>query len=112
MTRQSDVQECMNSISNRTEKATEVRAYDEQSVEERMRKLFLEIAEKKAADKKKADELAQIPVKNEDVELLMSELGWERAVAEHRLREKKGDTVAIMREVVGLPKAKVSVKTA
>lgn len=112
MTRQSDVQESMKTISSGAEKAVEVRKYDEKAVQERMKKLYANIAQKKMAEKKKMNELAQIKIEEDDVLLLMRELNWEQKTAEHRLREKKGDIVAVMREVVGLPKAKAATSNA
>ncbi|EAN92133.1 hypothetical protein C3747_35g495c [Trypanosoma cruzi] len=108
MTRQSDVQESMKNISSRVEKAVEVRKYDEKAVQERMRKLHADILQKKLAEKKRMDELAQIPVEEADVALLMQELGCDRMAAEQRLREKKGDLVAVLRDVAGLPKARAA----
>ncbi|KEG08731.1 hypothetical protein DQ04_06551010 [Trypanosoma grayi] len=106
MTRQSDVQESMNKISSRAEKAVEVRKYDEKAVQQRMQKLHADIQQMKLAEKKKADELAQVHVVEEDILLLERELGCDRTAAEQRLREKRGDLVAVLREVTGLPKAK------
>ncbi|RNF25840.1 uncharacterized protein Tco025E_01940 [Trypanosoma conorhini] len=112
MARQSDAQESMKDISSRAEKAVEVRKYDEKAVQERMRKLHADVLQKKLAEKKRMDELAQIPLQEADVLLLMRELGCDRAAAELQLREKKGELVAVLREVVGLPKAKAAAASA
>ncbi|AAZ12488.1 uncharacterized protein TEOVI_000906000 [Trypanosoma equiperdum] len=108
MTRQSDVQKSMRTISDGAEKAVEVRKYDEKAVQQRMQKLYADVAKKKLAEKKRADELAQIPVSEEDVQLLVRECGWEAQVAQQKLRERNGSVVAVLRDVAGLPKAKAS----
>ncbi|KAH8611657.1 hypothetical protein ERJ75_001008100 [Trypanosoma vivax] len=105
MTRQSDVQESMRTISNSTEKAVEVRKYDEKAVQQRMQKLHADVAQRKLAERERMEGLAKIQVSGSDVLLLAKELSWELTVAEQRLREEGGDVVAVMRDAVGLPKA-------
>lgn len=108
MTRQVDVQKSMNNVSggDRAEKTSNVRGYDEAAVQKRMADLHAEIAQKKAAEAKREQELAAVEVAAADISLLADQLGVSEAVAARKLKEKSGDVTAVLRETLQLPKSR------
>lgn len=106
MTRQSDVQSVMKDVGRQTEKSVVMRTYDQNAVNAQMQKLRSEIAERKLAEQRRAEELAAVEVDPAAVTLVAEELCISKADALSRLQEKKGNMVAVLREAVGLPKAK------
>ncbi|CCW72339.1 unnamed protein product [Phytomonas sp. Hart1] len=108
MTRQADAQKSMNKLSGngQVEKVVELRSYDAEAVQIRMAKLRAEVAQKKAAELKKAEELAGVHVNNADVKLFATEMCLDEDVARSKLQEKGGDFVAALREAVNLHKVR------
>lgn len=108
MSRQADEQKAMTTVGGggHVEKTTAIRKYDQAAVAERMQQLRAEVAQKKAAEAKRNEELAAVPVETADVAVVAAELNISEDAARRRLQEKKGDLVAVLREAVGLPKAK------
>ncbi|CCW65867.1 unnamed protein product [Phytomonas sp. EM1] len=106
MTRQADAQRSMNKLSGngQVEKVVELRSYDAEAVQVRMAKLRAEVAQKKLAELKKVEELSDVRVDDADVKLFATEMCLREDVARHKLQEKGGDLVAVLREAVNLPK--------
>lgn len=107
MTRQADEQKSMDKISGgAAEKTTVIRTYDQAAVAARMRELRAEVAQKKATEVKRREELAAVTVTDADVAVAAEALNLSEADARRRLQEKKGDLVATLRDAAGLPRAK------
>lgn len=93
---------------NDQEKSGSMKHYDEAASTDKVNKLWAEVAAKKAAEEKKAAELAAIEVSDDDVTLVAESLNISEQQAKLCLQKKKGDVVAALREAIGLPKVKTA----
>lgn len=91
---------------NQVEKTSKLRTYDQTEVQQRMTKLRAEVAQKKAAEAKRAEEIAAVQVSDADVSVIADALNLSTDQAKRRLQEKNGDVVAVLREAAQLPKSK------
>lgn len=109
MTRQADeVQQSMRNVAggNQVEKSAVVRTYDREAVRARMTLLRAEVAQNKAAEADRRAALAAVPVEATDVALIADVLFVSEEEARRMLQAKNGDVTALLREAVGIQKAK------
>ncbi|GET87077.1 hypothetical protein, conserved [Leishmania tarentolae] len=108
MTRQADEQKSMRKVagSGESEKTSKLRTDDLAALQERMKKLHAEVTQQNEAKEQRARELAAVPVVDEDVQVVAAALAMTPECARSLLQEKKGDVTAVLRNAVGLPKAR------
>ena len=82
------------------EREVEAKSYDAAATADRMSALREKVKAQKEADKQREAKLAEIAVDASDVALLAKEFGWTAVVATKRLREKKGDVRAVLKDAV------------
>lgn len=76
------------------------------NVKDKMKKLWDEVQAKKAAEEKKAAELAAVPIDPQDSHLVAESLNITEEEAQLLLKKQRGDVLCVLREAVGLPKPK------
>ncbi|AYU77299.1 hypothetical protein conserved [Leishmania donovani] len=108
MTRQADEQKSMRKVtgSGEAEKTSKLRTDDLAALQERMKKLHAEVTQQSEAKEQRARELAAVPVADEDVQVVAAALTVTPECARSLLQEKNGDVTAVLRDAVGLPKAR------
>jgi NACalpha-BTF3-like transcription factor len=108
MTRQADVQRSMNDVSGdgQAEKTSKLRTFDQTALQARMSKLRAEIAQKEEAEAQKEREIVSRVVADADVEIVATALNISAAAAKRKLQERNGDVTAVLRDAVGLGKAR------
>ncbi|KPI84615.1 hypothetical protein ABL78_6320 [Leptomonas seymouri] len=108
MTRQADVQRSMNDVSGdgQAEKTSMLRTFDQTALQARMAKLRAEIAQKEEAEAQREREITSRSVEDADVEVVATALNIPAAVAKRQLQARNGDVTAVLRESVGLAKAR------
>ncbi|KPA77219.1 hypothetical protein ABB37_07126 [Leptomonas pyrrhocoris] len=108
MTRSADVQRSMNDVSGngQAEKTSKLRTFDQTALQARMAKLRAEIAQKEEAEAQREREVVSRSVADADVEVVADALHVPTGVAKRQLQEKNGDVTAVLREAVGLGKAR------
>jgi NACalpha-BTF3-like transcription factor len=82
------------------DKEVSARSYDQNAVQDRMAKLRDKQKAQKEKERAKDNEIAQVPVNDEDVAALVSATTWTSAVATRRLKEKHGDFNAVMKDIL------------
>ncbi len=92
----------LNQNGGATDREVQAKKYDEVAVAERMSRLNEDIRQRKENDKARADELAKIPVRAEDVALVAAELGLPTLLATAKLQQCGGDPDRVFRQYIGL----------
>ena len=108
MTRQADVQRSMNDVSGngQAEKTSKLRTFDQTALQARMTKLRDEIAQKEEVEAQREREITSRVIGVADVAVVAAALNVPAAVALRQLQEKNGDMTAVLRDAVGLVKAR------
>ncbi|CAJ1019591.1 hypothetical protein, conserved [Leishmania lindenbergi] len=108
MTRQADEQKSMRNVtgSGEAEKTSKLRTDDLPALQERMKKLHAEVTQQTEAKEQRARELAAVPVADVDIQVVAAALAVTPECARCRLQKKNGDVTAMLRDAVGLPKAR------
>lgn len=105
MSRLADAEREMNAMAKKKDNEATKDVKLDQASNDKVSKLWAEVKEKKEAERKKAADLAALPVDAEDVQLLADSLSMTNDEAKLTLQRKKGDAIAALREAVGLPSA-------
>ncbi|KAG5509387.1 hypothetical protein JKF63_06697 [Porcisia hertigi] len=108
MARQVDEQKSMRNVSGsgEAEKTSKLRTDDLAELQERMKTLHAEVTQQNEAKEQRARELAAVPVGDADVQIVASALLMTPECARRLLQEKNGNVTAVLRNAVGLPKAR------